>query len=134
MPSCYSAVAFCSGRSTMSGATPEAQKRRSGHIDRVRPTPVGSIIAHEAIVIGTPRAFLRGANRRPTVQEATALSFTVRAERRHEPLRTYGAKSSTRTEAVVGRDVVVDKSPKSVGKLVVGAAKCGEVLAVDVHG
>ena len=37
-----SAVAFCRGRSTMSAATPEAQKRRSGLIDRVRPTPLGA--------------------------------------------------------------------------------------------
>jgi hypothetical protein len=35
VPSSYSAVAFCRGRSTMSAATPEVQKRRSGHIDRV---------------------------------------------------------------------------------------------------
>ena len=57
----------------MRAATPEAQKRRSGHIDRVRPTPVGSIVAHETIVVGRLRAFLRGANRRPAVQEAIAL-------------------------------------------------------------
>ena len=39
-------------------------KRRSGLADLVRPTPVGSIAAHEAIVIGQLRAFFRGANRR----------------------------------------------------------------------
>ena len=44
----------------MSDATPEAQKRRSGHIDRVRPTPVGSIFAHETTVVGPLRAFFRG--------------------------------------------------------------------------
>jgi hypothetical protein len=31
----------------------DAQKRRSGLSDRVRPTPVGSIFAREAIVVGT---------------------------------------------------------------------------------
>jgi len=33
VPSYYSAVAFCSGRATMTAATPEAQKRRSGQFD-----------------------------------------------------------------------------------------------------
>src|SRR5262245_3543309 len=61
----YSAVAFCRGRSTMSRATYKAQKRRSGLTDLVRPTPVGSIFAHEAIVVGRLRAFFRAANRRP---------------------------------------------------------------------
>ena len=51
----------------------EAQKRRSGLTHEVRPTPVGSIFAHEAIVVGTLRAFFRAANRRPALQEATAL-------------------------------------------------------------
>jgi hypothetical protein len=37
----------------------EAQKRRSGLPGRVRPTPVGSISAHEEIVVGTMRAFFR---------------------------------------------------------------------------
>jgi hypothetical protein len=51
----------------------DAQKRRSGFADQVRPTPVGSIFAHEAIVVGTLRAFFRAANRRPAVQAAPAL-------------------------------------------------------------
>jgi hypothetical protein len=45
------------GTGDYSGATPEAQKRRSGHIDRVRPTPVGSIFAHKTTVVGQLRAF-----------------------------------------------------------------------------
>ena len=55
----------------------DAQKSRSGLLDRVRPTPVGSILAHEATVVGTLRAFFRAANRRPALQEASAL-FTTR--------------------------------------------------------
>jgi hypothetical protein len=51
----------------------DAQKRRNGLIEPIRPTPVGSISAHEEIVVGPLRAFFRVANRRPAVQEATAL-------------------------------------------------------------
>jgi hypothetical protein len=70
----------------MSAVTPEAQKRRSGRIDRVRPTPVGSIFAHETTVCGPLPAFLRGANRRPAPQEASALFQTAaRGVRRRTP-------------------------------------------------
>ena len=51
---------FLRGRATMSAATSEAQKRRSGHIDRVRPIPCGSIFAHEITVFGQLRAFFGG--------------------------------------------------------------------------
>jgi hypothetical protein len=51
-------------RPTIRASIGETQERRSGHADLVRPTPVGSIAAHEAIVIGQLRAFFRGANRR----------------------------------------------------------------------
>src|SRR5262245_33652326 len=53
-----------------------AQKRRSGLTVRIRSTPVVSIFAHEATVVGTLRAFFRAANRRPALQKATALFMT----------------------------------------------------------
>ena len=49
-----------------------AQKRRSGVIEPIRPTPVGNFRSR-VDSRGTLRAFFRVANRRPAVQEAAAL-------------------------------------------------------------
>ena len=72
---------------------------------------------------------------RVRVRARTAFPAAASAVRRHHRWSADRsvALSSRRTEAIVGRDVVVEESPKPVGKLVVGAAKCGEVLAVDVN-
>jgi hypothetical protein len=44
---------------TVSGAIGEVQKRRDGVPDQVRANSVGSIVAHEAIVVAPSRAFFR---------------------------------------------------------------------------
>ena len=44
---------------TVSGAIGEVQKRRDGFPDEVPSNSVGSIVAHEAIVIEPSRAFFR---------------------------------------------------------------------------
>ena len=64
----------------MSAATPEAQKRRSSHIDRVRPTPLGAPSLTRQQSSGGCERFSAVANRRPALQEATAL-FTPAAPR-----------------------------------------------------
>ena len=58
----------------MSAATPEAQKRRSDLIDRVRPTPLGASALTRRPSSGRCERFSAAANRRPTLQEATVLS------------------------------------------------------------
>src|SRR2546423_14153575 len=45
------------------------------------------------------------------------------------PLRPRGLSSG-----VVRRDVVVDKRAKAVGQLIICAAQCREMFAVDEHG
>jgi hypothetical protein len=44
---------------TVSGAIGEVQKRRDGFTDQVPADSVGSIVAHEAIVVAPSRAFFR---------------------------------------------------------------------------
>ncbi len=46
---------------TVSGAIGEVQKRRDGFSDQVPSDSVGSIVAHEALVVEPPRAFFRPA-------------------------------------------------------------------------
>ena len=63
---------------TVSGAIGEAQKRRDGVPDRVPADSVGSIVAHEAIVVAPSRAFFRAVEpeaERNNASRTAALSY-----------------------------------------------------------
>ena len=62
--SCEPIAGSWQSRPTIRDAIGEAQKHRSGLSDLVSANSVGSIVAHEASVVGQLRVFFRGANRR----------------------------------------------------------------------
>ena len=75
---------------TVSGAIGEAQKRRDGFSDRVRPDSVGSIVAHEAIVVELSRAFFRAVEPEAKRNNASrvATGHPARMERKFKSRRT----------------------------------------------
>jgi len=62
----------------VSGAIGEVQKRRDGFPDQVPPYSVGSIVAHEAIVVELSRAFFRAVE--PEAKRNNALRAATVAE------------------------------------------------------